>query len=218
MATPLLDELNVKLARRLGDPADTDGNIITTSNLVDGVAYTNSFREAMLSESLRLYLNMFGHAQVQDAGFPLNYMREKEETLTTGTEVIDLPDDVARVLYIDCYGRKAQMASFDMLKRRHHIYWQKVPMYRVSFEPGAPGKKKLHFYFYRPTSTDITIYYMRVVEDLYHNGPEDIELDSLHFPSLLSLAEALARRNHQEFGPFMQQLGSASLQSMKENL
>jgi hypothetical protein len=215
MATPVLNALNVKLAQRLGDPADTDGNPITVSNLVDGITYTNVFREAMLTESLRLYLNLFGHDQVHDAGFPLNYMEEKKETLPTGEAAITLPANLARVLYVDYYGRMAMLGSFEMLKRRHHVYWQKTPFYRL----GVDGTNKvLRFYSRRTAPTDITIYYFRTIPDLFAGGPVDIELDPYHYPALISFAEALARRNHQEIAFGLQQLAKQALDQTKENL
>jgi hypothetical protein len=219
--TPNLDRLSVLLARRLGDPADTDGNEFTTSYLGDGVAYTNLFRVHCLTEALRLYLNMFGHDKLQDAGFPLNYMKDTPLTfaLANGEKEEELPADVARVIYVDYYGHMALPATFERIKRRHHMYWQKTAMYRVRYDAAA-GKMyvKLYVPAYQSASRDVTVYYIRTIGDLVSGGSEDIELDPLHDSTLLALAEAVARRNHQEAASYLSQSASASLQQMKENI
>lgn len=219
-ATPNLDRLSVLLARRLGDPADTDGNEITTGNLYDGVAFTQAFREHCLTEALRLYLNLFGHDQLHDAGFPLNYLKEADLTftMTAGEGEEELADDVARVLYVDYYGRMALVATFERMKRRHHSYWQKTAMYRVRFD-GTKMYIKLYVPAYQGSLTrDITYYYFRKIPDLVHSGSEDIELDPSQDPQFLPLAEAVARRNHQEAATYLSQSARADLNTMKENL
>lgn len=207
---PVLDKLSAELAARLGDPLEASGARISAANIKDGRVYTIEDRDWYLTQAMRLFVTMLGPRFLDDEGFQENYILIERNVDATVDH--DFPQEATAVIHVDYYGRKALHASMDILKRRHHTHWQHVPMWRVTTGP------KILFYNMM-TDAVVDIYYAKFIPDLTHAGSVDIELSPNLYGYVLDIAEAIGRRNHQEYGlaGVAWQRAAGNLKDMKEN-
>lgn len=202
-ATPVLDDLNVKLAYRLGDPyAPGTGAVVTATD--DGIAYPAALRDAFLTDALRAVVTRYGARALRIADMREAYCPAVE--VTTNPE--DLPADLHRILAVNYYGKKAISRPF-IGGLDNSVYWQNVPFYQVQ-------DGQIYFWNVNNPVFTASVWYQRTIPNLTHNGVEDILLGPMFYPHILSFAEALGRRTHQELGPHTKQDAIGELQSMKD--
>lgn len=214
MATPILDQLSVNLAYRLGDPRSPDGALITTLTLLDGKVYSQKDRELYLTQALRRFLANIGHSTIRKYGYFQNYVERVPLAFTAPLFEAVAPADCARVLYLDYYGKKALVATWELLRRQSNIYAQNVPL----FETYKDGDElKIRMFVPNAADIDTTLYYFRKIDTLVHDG-EDIMLPDTFYPTIEMLAESLGRRYHQEAHPQMEREIDSEMQKHKENI
>lgn len=231
MDTPVLDNLNVTLAYRLGDPLDADNQPVSYST--DGLVYSARMRELLITEGLRIVLNTLGHSFNENFGYIQKYT-QKQDGIQAFPQPFPLPEYMQRVLYVEWQGRMCLPMTFVHRKKKAHLLWQRVPQWEIDTD--LTGAKILrienmdpHMELTGPIGGgpgiqigvasplyQVTVIYLRVIPDLEHGGSEDVMLPDVMFPLLLSTAEYLGRRNHQEFTVALQKIASDQAELLKQ--
>lgn len=229
--TPVLDALNVELAYRLGDARKPEGGAVTHQD--DGIAYPAVMREQFLTQATRSMINIIAPRVLAGRAEPCYYVGFFSFNKTPVNEVITLDfrvemrEEIAkriiRIFDVEINGKRALHKPLGD-GRYESIYWQNVPRWYVvqEYVSAINGPFTGHWpvlYIEGPRHTSdvaIRVWRQLSVPDLVSGGTEDLLLNSQYFPALLGLAEAIARRTHQEFGPFVKQDAIADAERLKE--
>lgn len=206
MPTPVLDALNVKLAYLLGDPyVPGTGAVVTATD--DGISYSAVLRDQFLTDAVRMVVSRYGVVALKERDLRESYCRKVQITANPYT----VPTDLHRILSLSYYGKKLMTRPLPD-GRDASVYWQNAPYFEYD-----PGTGVMTFFNCRaPGTFAATMWYQRTVPNLTHNGTEDILLGPMFYPIILSFAEALGRRTHQELGTLTKQDAIGELQSMKD--
>lgn len=211
MATPYLDQLNVALAYRLGDPYTPSGVIVDT--VTDGRVYTAILRDRCITEALRDLINLAGPAELAGKGIRDPYIRRKN--LTSNPE--QLPDDCARVIHVEFFGRPVHHVPFSD-GRRKSVYWQNALMYDIEWNSTGMFIRLSGNVEAAPNGwqDQVVLHYLLELYDL-RTQDIDVLVGTYWHKYILSRAEAIARRNHQELAIALEQRADAELKATMEH-
>lgn len=211
MATPYLDQLNVALAYRLGDPATPQGVIVDAVS--DGRVYPAVFRDRCITEALRDLINLAGPAKLAMKGIRDPYIRRVN--LTTNPE--QLPTDCARVIHVEFFKRKVEHVPFSD-GRRNSVYWQNALMYDIEWNATGMFIRLSGNVDTAPSGWQDNVV-MHYLLELYDLRTQDIDvlIGTYWHKYILARAEAIARRNHQELAMALEQRADAELKATMEN-